>query len=87
MSQPGVYPTNVFDEEWAFVAPYLCLMKEDAPQRTHPLRAVFDALRYMGSVRVVLGGSCPMIYRLGRSSTSRPNAGWRRASSRRWLTI
>ena len=29
------------------MAPYLCLMKEDAPQRTHSLRAVFDALRYM----------------------------------------
>ncbi len=47
MNQPGVYPTNVTDEEWAFVAPYLCLMKEDAPQRQHSLRAVFDALRYM----------------------------------------
>ena len=47
MRQPGVYPTNVTDEEWAFVAPYLCLMKEDAPQREHSLRAVFDALRYM----------------------------------------
>lgn len=29
------------------MAPYLCLMKEEAPQRTHSLRAVFDALRYM----------------------------------------
>ncbi len=29
------------------MAPYLCLMKEDAPQRQHSLRAVFDALRYM----------------------------------------
>ncbi len=47
MRQPGVYPTNVTDEEWAFVAPYLCLMKEDAPQREHSLRAVFDALRYV----------------------------------------
>ncbi|MGL4621802.1 MAG: transposase, partial [Chroococcidiopsis sp.] len=25
------YPTDVSDEEWAFVAPYLSLMKEDAP--------------------------------------------------------
>ena len=47
MSEPGVYPTNVSDEEWAFVVPYLCLMKEDAPQRLHSLRAVFDALRWM----------------------------------------
>ena len=40
------YPTDVTDEEWAFVAPYLTLMREDAPQREHPLREVFDALRY-----------------------------------------
>lgn len=47
MREPGVYPTNVSEEEWAFVAPYLCLMKEDAPQRQHSLRTVFNALRYM----------------------------------------
>ena len=29
------YPTDVSDEEWAFVAPYLTLMTEDAPQREH----------------------------------------------------
>jgi len=41
------YPSDVTDEEWAFCAPYLTLMKEDAPQRRHTLRAVFNALRYM----------------------------------------
>jgi transposase len=41
------YPTDVTDEEWAFVAPYLTLMREDAPQREHPLREVFNALRWM----------------------------------------
>ena len=35
------------DEEWAFVAPYLTLMKEDAPQRQHSLRDVFDGLRWI----------------------------------------
>jgi hypothetical protein len=25
------YPSDVGDEEWAFVAPYLTLMREDAP--------------------------------------------------------
>jgi len=29
------------------VAPYLALCREDAPQRTHCLRAVFDGLRYI----------------------------------------
>ena len=41
------YPSDVSDEEWAFVAPYLTLMKQDAPQRHHDLREVFDALRWM----------------------------------------
>jgi len=41
------YPTDVTDDEWAFVAPYLTLMREDAPQREYSLREVFDALRYV----------------------------------------
>jgi transposase len=40
------YPSDVTDEEWAFVAPYLTLMREDAPQREHSLREVFNGLRY-----------------------------------------
>ena len=45
------YPSDVSDEGWAFVAPYLTLMSLDAPQREHDLREVFNALRY-----VVRGG-------------------------------
>ena len=41
------YPTDVSDEEWAFVAPYLSLMTEGAPQRRHDLREVFNALRWI----------------------------------------
>ena len=41
------YPSDVSDEEWAFVPPYLTLMTEDAPQRQHSLREVFNALRWM----------------------------------------
>jgi transposase len=41
------YPTDVSDEEWAFVAPYLTLMSETAPQRHDDLREVFNALRWM----------------------------------------
>jgi transposase len=37
----------VTDEEWAFVVPYLALCREDAAQRDYPLRAVFNALRYV----------------------------------------
>src|SRR5258707_15021884 len=42
-----LYPSDVSDDEWTFVAPYLTLMKEDAPQRDHALREVFNGLRYM----------------------------------------
>jgi transposase len=41
------YPSDVSDEEWAFCAPYLTLMKEDAPQRDYTMRAMFNAVRYM----------------------------------------
>jgi transposase len=51
MDTPAVarrpYPTDVSDEEWAFVAPYLTLMDEAAPQRRHDLREVFNGLRYI----------------------------------------
>src|SRR5215469_14418323 len=32
------YPSDVSDDEWAFMAPYLTLMTEEAPQREHDLR-------------------------------------------------
>lgn len=41
------YPSDVSDEEWAFVAPYLTLMTEDAPQREYSLREVFNGLRWI----------------------------------------
>lgn len=41
------YPSDVTDDEWAFAAPYLTLMTEDAPQRRHDLREVFNALRWI----------------------------------------
>ena len=42
-----VYPTDVSDEEWEFVVSYLTLIREDAAQRVHALRDVFDAVRWM----------------------------------------
>ena len=45
MNRSGVYSTDVSDEGWAFVDPYLCLMKEDALQRVHSSRSVLNALR------------------------------------------
>jgi transposase len=42
-----IYPSDVSDDEWSFVAPYLTLMKEEAPQREHSLREVFNGLRWI----------------------------------------
>ena len=47
------YPSDVSDEEWAFCAPYLTLMKEDAPQREYALRELFNGLRWF------LRAGCP----------------------------
>lgn len=41
------YPSDVSDEEWAFVVPYLTLMNEQAPQRQHDLREIFNGLRWL----------------------------------------
>ena len=46
MNRKG-YPSDVSDEEWAFVAPYLTLMTEEAPQRVYNLREVFNGLRWI----------------------------------------
>jgi transposase len=41
------YPSDVTDEEWAFVAPYLTLIREEAPQRDYSLREAFNGLRWI----------------------------------------
>src|SRR5919199_1356622 len=41
------YPTDVTDDEWAFVAPYLALLPETARQRRYEVREVFNALRWI----------------------------------------
>ena len=47
MSTRKSYPSDVSDAEWAFAAPYLALIREDAGQRVHRLRDVFNALRWL----------------------------------------
>ena len=51
------YPTDVSDDEWAFVAPYLTPMAADAPPRRHDLREVFNAPRRI----VRTGAQWPML--------------------------
>jgi len=41
------YPSDVSDDEWSLVVPYLTLMREDAAQREHSLRELFNGLRYL----------------------------------------
>jgi transposase len=41
------YPSDVSDEEWSFVVPYLTLCRLDSPQRDYDLRAVFNAMRWL----------------------------------------
>ena len=41
------YPSDVSDDEWGLVAPYLTLLAEGAGQREHSLREVFNGLRYI----------------------------------------
>src|SRR5258707_1973678 len=45
--QSGEYRSDVTDEEWAFVLPYLLLWRENSPQRKPDLRTVFNAVRYV----------------------------------------
>ena len=47
MTDRKPYPSDVGDEEWALVVSYLALLAEDAPQRVHSLREVFNALRWL----------------------------------------
>ncbi|MXP66023.1 IS5/IS1182 family transposase, partial [Roseomonas sp. M0104] len=56
------YPTDSTEEEWAFAAPYLMLLPEDAGQRRHVLRASYDALRWIvraGAAWRMLPGDFP----------------------------
>ena len=41
------YPSDASDEEWALIAPYLVLLREDAGQRLYSLRELFNGLRYV----------------------------------------
>ena len=51
------YPSDVGDAEWNFCVSYLTLMDEEAPQRTYPLREIFNALRY----QIRVGGAWRMM--------------------------
>src|SRR4051812_26478235 len=72
MEKRKAYPSDVTDDEWAFVAPYLTLVREDARQRDHRLRDLFDGLRWVvktGAQWRYLPGAFPpwhAVYQQGR---------------------
>ncbi len=80
------YPSDVSDEEWAFVAPYLTLITDDAPQRVYDLREVYNGLRYIARSgapwRWLPNG--PMTCLPGTLCISRPNDGSKPRSFSRW---
>lgn len=41
------YRSDVTDDEWAFLTPYLTLMRKDAPQRRYSLCELFNGLSYV----------------------------------------
>jgi transposase len=41
------YPTDVSDEEWAFIKPFLTLIREDSRQRDYDLREIYNGVRYV----------------------------------------
>ena len=51
------YSSDVSDDEWAFVVPYLAVLPDDAPPRAYPLREVFNGLRW----RVRSGAPWPLL--------------------------
>jgi len=48
------YPSDISDEEWGFVAPYLTLMTEEAPQRDYRWREVVQRAALAGAGRSLL---------------------------------
>jgi len=80
------YLSDVSDDEWAFVAPYLTPMTEDAPQREHSLREVFNGLRYIvrtGMQWRMMANDLPPWYVVYQQTQRWIKAG----CSRTWATI
>lgn len=73
------YPSDVSDEEWAFCAPYLTLMKEEAWQRDYTLRGLFNALRYM------IPGGVPLAHDPQRSASLVDGASTSPALDQGWM--
>ena len=61
LSERKPHPSDVSDNEGAFVAPYRTLIDPEAPQREHSLLAVLNGLRYILTDRL-LGYGVPQVF-------------------------
>ena len=66
------YPPDVSEEEWAFVAPYLALVRADAPHREHDRREVYNGMRSIVKCGCPWSG-CGYRLRAEVSGAGRPN--------------
>lgn len=80
------YPSDISDEEWSLIIPYLLPMKEGVEQRHHDLRELFNGLRYV--IRYgIAWRAMPNDLPPWTAFTSNPGAGWMRDVSRLLCTI
>ena len=61
------YPTDLTDEEWWFIQPFLASVPRRGRKPTTDLRAVLDALRYLAG-RAAAGACCRTTFYRGRRS-------------------
>ncbi len=59
MEERKAYPSDVSNEEWAFVAPYLTLMTEAAPQRDYKLAGSIQRAALVSACRSFLADDPP----------------------------
>jgi hypothetical protein len=61
------HPTDLTDEEWRFIQPFLPPVSERGHKPKTNLREVLDALRHLARTAAA-GGCCRTTFRLGRRS-------------------
>jgi len=75
------YPSDVTDEEWSFVLPYLLLLREDARQRRYALVSCLTPY-VTWCARAAPGAIYRTTYRPGQPASSNGRGGAMRAGSK-----
>ena len=66
MTATRSYPSDVKEEEWAFVAPYLALLREDAPPASAPIAGPVQCPALPGPYRLPMALPAERLAALGR---------------------